>query len=139
MLQIKWVKDLQDGEMNFYSASADGKINNWVLMQSDLSLTTIITMELDRAPVAGPDGTFIKLKDSATCMAFHPKDPLVFLVGTEEGLIYKCSTLYSSTYLFAYRAHHMPVYRLDFNSFNSDIFASCSGDWRIKIWEDQRA
>lgn len=75
---------------------------------------------------------------SATCMIFHPNDPLVYLVGTEEGYIYKCSTLYSSTYLFTYKGHQMPVYRLDYNNFNANIFVSCSGDWRIKIWEDKR-
>lgn len=53
---------MQDGEMNFYSAAADGKINNWVLMQNDLSLTTIIALHLDQNPVPGSDGTFIKMK-----------------------------------------------------------------------------
>ncbi|GLV39825.1 uncharacterized protein CBL_08109 [Carabus blaptoides fortunei] len=136
--EVKWGPDLQDGEMNFYSVAADGKINNWLLMQNELSLTTIITLMLDSDPVPGPDGMYIKLKGSATCMVFHPTNPLIFLVGTEEGYIYKCSTLYSSSYLFTYQAHHMPVYRLDYNKFNSNIFISSSGDWRVKIWEDDR-
>ncbi|RLU18418.1 hypothetical protein DMN91_008775, partial [Ooceraea biroi] len=73
------------------------------------------------------------------CMAFHPADQNVFLVGTEEGTIYKCNTAYSSIYMRTYHeAHTMPVYRIVFNKFNSSIFASCSGDWRIKIWEDER-
>lgn len=55
---------MQDGEMNFYSVAADGKVNNWVLMQSELSITTIITLYLDKDPVPGPDGTFIKMKGS---------------------------------------------------------------------------
>lgn len=71
-------------------------------------------------------------------MIFHPENPLIFLVGTEEGLIYKCSTLYSATYLFTYNAHTMPVYALDYNKFNSSIFLSSGADWRIKIWEDNR-
>lgn len=124
--------------MNFYSASADGRIRMWILMLKKLCLTNIITLDLQRAPVPGPDGVFLKLKGNASCMVFHPKDPLIFLVGTEEGIIYKCSTLYTSTYLFTYKAHHMPVYRIDYNKYNHDIFASCSGDWRIKIWEDKR-
>lgn len=60
--QVKWAPDLPDGEMNFYSVGADGKINNWVLMQNELSVTTITTLYLDMDPVPGPDGTFVKIK-----------------------------------------------------------------------------
>lgn len=74
----------------------------------------------------------------ASCVKIHPKKPLIYLVGTEEGLIYKCSTAYSSMYLLTYQAHNMPIYRIDFNNYNTDIFVSSSADWRIKIWEDNR-
>lgn len=72
------------------------------------------------------------------CIALHPTDHLLFLIGTEEGYIYKCSTAYLATYLFTYEAHHMPVHRLDYNKYSPNIFASCSADWSIKIWEDNR-
>lgn len=74
----------------------------------------------------------------ATCMIIHPTNPNVYLVGTEEGLIYKCSAAYSSAYLLTYKAHNMSVHRIDFNKLKPDFFASCSADWRIKIWEDNR-
>lgn len=135
--QIKWGPDMQDGEINFYSVSADGRVFNWVLMQNKLAITTIITLYLDKS-VGGPDGTNIRLKGCGTCMVFHPNNPEIFQVGTEEGLIFKCSTAYSSKYLMTYNAHNLSVHRMDFNKFNSNIFASCSGDWRVKIWEDKR-
>lgn len=137
--EIKWGDDMQDGEINFYSLSSDGRVFNWVLMQNKLTLTTIITLLLDVPPVCGPDGTHIKLKASGTCMVFHPHNKEIFQVGTEEGLIFKCSTAYSSKYLMVYQAHYLSVHRMDFNKFNSHIFISCSGDWRVKIWEDMRA
>ncbi|KAF5304814.1 hypothetical protein FQR65_LT07831 [Abscondita terminalis] len=136
--EVKWAPDLPDGEMNFYSVSSDGKVNHWVLMQSKFAVTTIIKLYLERDPVRGPDGTLRKRKACAVCLTFHPDNPLVYLVGTEEGLIYKCSTAYSTSYLFTYEAHQMPVYRVDYNKLNPDIFISCSADWRIKIWEDNR-
>lgn len=71
-------------------------------------------------------------------MAFHPKFPNIFLAGSEEGQIFKCSTEFSSRYLMTYYAHYLPVYHIDFNKFNSNIFASCAADWRVKIWEDMR-
>ncbi|XP_046818005.1 dynein intermediate chain 2, ciliary isoform X1 [Vespa crabro] len=137
--EIRWASDTQEGNLAFYSISIDGKINYWVLNQKELSLTTIMTLFLDRPPIPGPDGTMIILKGCGTCIAFYPSDEHVFLVGTEEGNIYKCNTAYSSIYVQTYNeAHHMPVYRIVFNKYNSKIFASCSGDWRIKIWEDER-
>lgn len=36
-----------------------------------------------------------------------------------------------------YNAHHLPIHRIDFNKYNSNIFASCGADW-LKIWEDMR-
>lgn len=135
--EIRWGPDMADGEINFYSVSSDGRVFNWVLMQNKLALTTIITLYLDKT-VGGPDGTDIKLRCCGTSMEFHPKNPEIFLVGTEEGLIYKCSTAYSSKYLMTYQAHYLSIYRIDFNKYNSNIFASCSGDWRVKIWEDMR-
>lgn len=80
----------------------------------------------------------INFTGAASCVIFHPMHSHIYLVGTEEGFIYKCSTAFNSKYLLTLNAHHLPVYRLDFNKFNPDIFASCSGDWRIKIWEDNR-
>lgn len=61
-LQVRWAPDLPDGEMNFFSVAADGKINNWVVMQNELSVTTIITLFLAKEPVLGPDGIHLKMK-----------------------------------------------------------------------------
>ncbi|XP_066252979.1 dynein intermediate chain 2, ciliary [Euwallacea similis] len=136
--EVKWAPDLPDGELNFYSVATDGLINNWVLMQNEMVVTTILTLYLDNEPVPGPDGTHLKVKGCATCIRLHPKKPLTYLVGTEEGQIFKCSTAYSSMSVFTYNAHLLPVDRLDFNRYNTDIFISCSSDWRVKIWEDNR-
>ncbi|XP_043501928.1 dynein intermediate chain 2, ciliary isoform X1 [Polistes fuscatus] len=137
--EVRWAPDTQEGNLAFYSVSIDGKINFWVLHQKELGLTTIMTLFLDQPPIPGPDGTMITLKGCGTCLAFYPSDEHIFLVGTEEGTMYKCNTAYSSIYMQIYNeAHNMPVYRIVFNKYNSKIFASCSGDWRIKIWEDER-
>ncbi|XP_064543240.1 dynein intermediate chain 2, ciliary [Drosophila montana] len=137
--QIKWGPDMADGEINFYSVSSDGCVFSWILMQNKLWVTTIITLYLENGIADGPDGTKVTLKSGGSCVQFHPINPAVFLVGTECGLIYKCSTAFSSKYLMTYYAHNMSVYRIDFNRFDSNIFVSCSGDWRIKVWEDMRA
>ncbi|XP_067632457.1 dynein intermediate chain 2, ciliary isoform X2 [Eurosta solidaginis] len=136
--EIKWGPDMSDGEINFYSVSTDGRVFNWVLMQNDFMITAITTLFLTNEIVEGPDGTEVQLRSCGSCMKFHPTNPEIYLIGTEEGLIYKCSIAYSSKYLMTYKAHHLTVYRIDFNRFNANIFISCSGDWRVKVWEDMR-
>nr|CAD7404017.1 unnamed protein product [Timema cristinae] len=137
--EVRWGPDMPDGEINFFSVSGDGHVYNWILMQNELSQTVVIPLFLSSEPIPGPDGTLISLTGCGSAIAFHPLDPQIFLVGIEEGYIYKCSTAYSSMYLATYKAHHMPVSRIDYNSFYPDIFVSCSTDWRIKIWEDKRS
>lgn len=49
-IQVVWAKDLPDGELNFYSISEDGTVCNWLLMQSEMSKTIIVTLILDLDP-----------------------------------------------------------------------------------------
>lgn len=41
---------MPDGELNFYSISEDGTVCNWLLMQSEMSKTIIVTLVLDIEP-----------------------------------------------------------------------------------------
>ncbi|KAJ3065806.1 hypothetical protein HK102_007808, partial [Quaeritorhiza haematococci] len=71
---------------------------------------------------------------SGCCFDFHKKLDHLFVVGTEEGKIYKCSKAYSSQYLMAYEGHQMAVYTVRYNPFCHEIFASASADWTVKLW-----
>ncbi|XP_049762330.1 dynein intermediate chain 2, ciliary-like [Schistocerca cancellata] len=137
--QVLWVPDLPDGEMSFFSVSEDGTVRKWIIGLEGLAKAIVLTLTLARDPVPGPYGTTVSLVGSGTTMVFHPKEKQVFLVGTEEGHIYKCSTMYTASYLMTYNAHNMAVYRIHYNKYNSDIFVSCSADWTVKIWEDKRS
>uniref|UniRef100_A0A670ZRV9 Dynein axonemal intermediate chain 1 n=1 Tax=Pseudonaja textilis TaxID=8673 RepID=A0A670ZRV9_PSETE len=70
-----------------------------------------------------------------TSFDFHKKIDYLFLVGTEEGKIYKCSKTYSSQFLDIFHAHHMAVDAVRWNPFHSKVFISCSSDWTVKIWD----
>lgn len=59
----------------------------------------------------------------------------LFIVGTEEGTMYKCSKAYSSRCLETYRGHHMGVYSVAWNKFHPRIFLSGSADWTVKMWD----
>ena len=73
--------------------------------------------------------------DGGRCVAFNPNDDTMFLVGTDEGLIYKCTTEYSSKFLQTYPAHNTPIYNIAWNPYVSSIFLTCAAEWMIKIWD----
>jgi dynein intermediate chain 1 len=69
------------------------------------------------------------------CFDFNKVHEHLFIVGTEEGHIHKCSKAYSGQYLETYVGHHMAVYALKWNPFHPRVFLSCSADWTVKLWD----
>ncbi|KAL1022772.1 hypothetical protein UPYG_G00032090 [Umbra pygmaea] len=78
--------------------------------------------------------SFISRKAQGLCFDTHPMDSNIYLIGTEEGHIHKCSCSYNEQYLETYTAHEGPVYRITWSPFCSDVFLSCSSDWTIQLW-----
>lgn len=69
------------------------------------------------------------------CLDFDKSDPNMYLIGTEDGFIHKCSCSYGEHYLESYQGHTGPVYAVKWNNLDNDIFLSCSADWTVKIWD----
>ncbi|XP_031549922.1 dynein intermediate chain 2, ciliary-like [Actinia tenebrosa] len=133
--QVKWQKDDLDNNLNFFSVSSDGRIVQWTIVKSELLFTDIITLKLGSENTEGPDGTQIVSLGCGTSFDFHKTIDYLFLVGTEEGKIHKCSKTYSSQFLETFEAHHMAVYSVKWNHFHPKIFISSSADWTVKIWD----
>ena len=51
------------------------------------------------------------------------------------GMVYLCTTQYSSRYLNTYQAHNTPVHNIQWNTFIPNIFITCASEWIIKIWD----
>lgn len=132
--QVKWQKDDLDNNMNFFSVSSDGRITQWTIVKSELRYTDIITLKQGNATEEG-ENTQLPSLGCGTAFDFHKTMDYMFLVGTEEGKIHKCSKTYSSQFLETYDAHHMAVYSVKWNHFHPKIFISCSADWTVKIWD----
>jgi len=67
-------------------------------------------------------------------VSFLQEEDFIFIVGTEEGTIHKCSTAHRSGYLLSYVGHEMAVYSVQWNKVDPTIFLSSSADWTIKLW-----
>eukprot|EP00201_Polytomella_parva_P000559 CAMPEP_0175076480 /NCGR_PEP_ID=MMETSP0052_2-20121109/22753_1 /TAXON_ID=51329 ORGANISM="Polytomella parva, Strain SAG 63-3" /NCGR_SAMPLE_ID=MMETSP0052_2 /ASSEMBLY_ACC=CAM_ASM_000194 /LENGTH=591 /DNA_ID=CAMNT_0016345629 /DNA_START=118 /DNA_END=1893 /DNA_ORIENTATION=- len=139
--QIYWQVDESNRSLQFISTSSDGIINLWTLSKSELvpeCLMKLRTVAKDlatgevteeAAATQGPAG--------GCCMDFNkmPGQDSIYLVGTEEGAIHKCSKAYSSQYLSTYLAHNLAVYSVKWNPFQQNSFLSASADWTVKLWD----
>ncbi|XP_072353366.1 dynein, axonemal, intermediate chain 1, paralog 2 isoform X2 [Scyliorhinus torazame] len=133
--QVKWQKDDMDNNVNFFSVSSDGRVVCWVLIKDELVHTDIIKLTMDGICKDALENLQLQIMGCGTSFDFHKEKNNLFLVGTEEGKIHKCSKAYSSEFLDTYEAHHMAVDALHWNTFHPDIFISCSSDWTVKIWD----
>ena len=125
-----------DGQLNFFSISGDGRVSNWTIIKTRMSYKDMIVIDLGKSlQNIGQDSVGDVLKDSGSAIAFKPDDDNLFLVGTDDGQVYLCTTEYSSKYLETYPAHNTPVYKIEFNTYNNDIFITCASELIIKIWD----
>ncbi|KAG4095944.1 WD40 repeat-like protein [Neocallimastix lanati (nom. inval.)] len=78
--------------------------------------------------------SFISRLAGGLCFDFNSKDSNIYLAGTEDGVIHKCSCSYSEQYLQSYFGHSGPIYKIRWSPFLPNIFLTCSSDWTIRLW-----
>lgn len=146
--QLQWIEQDRgttgdDKREILVSISADGRISKWVIRKGlnchdlmRLKRTTIISNKKGGEKEKKGEA-LIARQAPGMCFAFHPKDSNIYLAGTEEGHIHKCSCSYNEQYLDTYRGHKGPVYKIVWNPFCHDVFLSCSADWGVIIWQQE--
>jgi len=134
--QVKWQEEDIAKELGFFSISSDGIVANWVMSKSNLKMETVMQLKLVSDKADEPDDeTALSGFAGGCCFDFNTKSEHLFLVGTEEGRIHKCSKAYSGQYLETYEGHHMAVYAVKWNKFHPRVFLSCGADWTVKLWD----
>ncbi|XP_053326023.1 dynein axonemal intermediate chain 4 [Spea bombifrons] len=144
--QLKWIErhgnglGEDKGEI-LVSISADGRITKWRIRKgldcSDLMKLKRTGSERTKKSAVEKENkseAFISRQAPGMCFDFHPKDSNIYLSGTEEGHIHKCSCSYNEQFLDTYRAHKGPVYKITWSPFCPDVFLSCSADWAVHLW-----
>lgn len=81
---------------------------------------------------------FISRRSSGMSFDFSKADGRMYMAGTEDGHIHKCSTSYAEQYLATYSGHMGPVYQLQWSPFKADLFVSSSADWTVKLWSESK-
>ncbi|KAM6396272.1 dynein axonemal intermediate chain 4 [Pluvialis apricaria] len=143
--QLRWVEQDRgatgDGKKErLMCISADGRITEW-LIQKRLDCTDLMKIkrtESEKKKLPGEkerkSEALISQQAAGMCFDFNPKDTNLYLAGTEEGHIHKCSCSRNEQFLETYRGHKGPVYKVAWNPFSTDMFLSCSADWSIILW-----
>ncbi|XP_075471997.1 dynein axonemal intermediate chain 4 isoform X2 [Ascaphus truei] len=144
--QLKWIEQEKGtlgedkGEI-LVSICADGRITKWHIRKgldcNDLMKLKRTGSEKSKKSTGEKEKkmeAFISRQAPGMCFDFMPKDSNIYLAGTEEGLIHKCSCSYNEQFLDTYRAHMGPIYKVAWSSFCPDVFLSCSADWCIHLW-----
>ncbi|XP_026190462.1 dynein intermediate chain 1, axonemal [Cyclospora cayetanensis] len=139
---VRWDVDTSTSQLSFISVSADGCVMRWTLLKNKLESEVLLTLKRDTGALGGDaagvseSSTTLSLA-TGLCFDFCSASPQVFIVGTEEGSILKCSKDYSGQLLSSYKGHNMPVHGVHWNPFSEHIFISASADWHVMIWDDR--
>ncbi|NXI43275.1 WDR78 protein, partial [Galbula dea] len=142
--QLRWVEQDRGTEgggrkERLLCISADGRVTEWFI-QPRLDCTDLMKIKQTEREKKLPwekertREALISRQAPGMCFDFHPKDTNIYLCGTEEGHIHRCSALCSEQFLETYRGHKAPVYKVAWNPFSTDLFLSCSADWSMILW-----
>eukprot|EP01038_Epipyxis_sp_PR26KG_P013040 gene13040-17476_t len=137
--QVHWQEEDLAKELNFFSISSDGQVASWIMSKNELKMEPVMQLKLVSSVRDDPEEVNLSGLAGGCCFSFNKHNEHLFIVGTEEGKIHKCSKAYSGQYLETYQGHHMAVYALKWNPFHPRVFISCSADWTVKIWDHNLA
>ncbi|XP_044213816.1 dynein axonemal intermediate chain 4-like isoform X1 [Thunnus albacares] len=144
--QVNWTRQEmrlsgEDRVESLVSVSADGRITKWFLHSNGLDCIDLMKLKRiqdGKKKAAGSKKKTDNVLSGTTpglCVDFHPTDSSIYLAGTWEGLIHKCSFSNSQYFLDTYQTHFCPVNHVEWSPFSPDVFLSCSSDWTIQLWK----
>ena len=82
--------------------------------------------------------SFLSRQTGGLCFDFNPTDKSIYLAGTEDGAIHRCSCSYNEQYLDSYFGHTGSVLKVKWSPFLEGVFLSCSTDWTIRLWKAEQ-
>ncbi|XP_041825481.1 WD repeat-containing protein 34 [Melanotaenia boesemani] len=145
--QVAWVPLQKKGEFGVLSASSEGSVLLWMLVSDKAQLILNAAYALTQQQVPHSSSSSFKVRGSkmvgVTSLAVSPWDSDTFIVGSEGGLMLRCS--FSSQTLaavvsekksvelkapavFSFRSRGGPVYSIHCSPFHRNLFVSSGTD-----------
>ncbi|KAJ3166366.1 WD repeat-containing protein 78 [Irineochytrium annulatum] len=154
--ELKWVDrervigDDQSRGETLVSVSTDGRVCQW-LIRKGLEYTDLMTLKrvtrqqeikatgagsINSSTGGSKTSAFIARQAGGLCFDFNPNDSNIYLVGTEDGHIHRCSCSYNEQYLSTQFGHTGAVYKVKWSPFSPGHYLTCSADWTVRMWAD---
>jgi WD40 repeat protein len=151
--KLEWVIDPDSKGQKYHlvSVSGDGRILMWQLLprQQPLKLIDGFVLLTESLPRQLRSKAGANQQMGVTCLSFSRDDETLFLIGSESGGIFRCSTLAKGTAAskdiecsiqlrspvsFSFAAHQGPVHGVECSPFHRNLFVSCSTDTSVRIY-----
>jgi len=68
------------------------------------------------------------------CFDSPTKDSQIYFVGSDDGIVYKCSYAYNDQHLDIFQNHDGPITKIRSSPFIDGVYLSSSSDWTVKLW-----
>ncbi|XP_029309687.1 WD repeat-containing protein 78-like isoform X2 [Cottoperca gobio] len=142
--QIRWTQQElsvtgEEKVESLFSVAADGRISKWFVCNNGLDCIDLMKLKkihnIKKKAGGIKTESVVSALTPGLCFDFHPTDSSVYLVGTWEGLVHRCSCSNSQLFLETYRKHFCPVNCIAWSPLSPDVFLSCSSDWTIQLWK----
>ncbi|XP_054879789.1 dynein axonemal intermediate chain 4-like isoform X2 [Poeciliopsis prolifica] len=152
--QVTWTKQQlqlsgEEREEVLVSISGDGRITKWLILHNGFNCVDLMILKRSggrKQSVSGGRRLSIGGASSKTenvllplttvlCIDFHPDDTGIYVIGTWDGGMHKCSLSNSDHFLDTYCKHPSPVTHIEWSPLYSDVFLSSSSDGTIQMWK----
>ena len=117
---VRWQPVDSSSNHNLISAGLDGRIVQWTLIQNELKVTEIA-----------------QLPAGIVALDYFNEKSTHFMVGCDDGNIYKVLRTRTTQQPTFISAHSPPVIALAYNKFHEEVFATAGTDWSVRIWRDE--
>ncbi|CAF3477395.1 unnamed protein product [Rotaria sp. Silwood1] len=108
--QVRWCNLSTNHQPRFFSIGADGKVMRWTCIKGELRQILLLDLPSATKATRLDDGTLLSLPGPAIAFDFHRNRKDIFLVGTEDGKIYKASTNDPGIIDMIFDAHDFAIY-----------------------------
>lgn len=142
--QVQWWPDDLDSELEqIYTSNQDGTIFCYA-GDEDFVAREIMKIPRIEGKISGVKRTDhcnlydipISKNPGALLLRRHPHSTNIYLVGSDEGCVHRCSMNYLNHHVDSFLAHDGPIYSLEYSPFCQKIFLTCGADWCTRIWAD---
>ncbi|KAI5641765.1 WD repeat-containing protein 78 [Phthorimaea operculella] len=137
-----WVTQ-ETGEEYVMTAGQDGRISRFTSTKThEFICTPMMRISSVEGKMKGLDTPKACIKadvpiiryPAALCVKWHATINHIYLVGTDEGCIHRCSTHYHNQHMDVSKAHSGPIYSMIISPFMPQLMVTCGADNAIRLW-----